>query len=216
MRGSGASPSPTPATSRRASRSLGVTTVALGSSQSRYARSTASPANAAPVLAPSTGSITRATGPRSRSRSTQRATTATLPALPRRPVLMAAGGMSSASAASCASSKSASTGATRATPTELCAVMAATTGHRCTPKAAAARASADRPAPPPLSLPAMLQTMGARGADMLNQSPTDCPSPAWWPRQSPAAPSPRQDTPRAPPRWPGETRPPCEPGRSTG
>ena len=52
------------------------------------------------------------------------------------------------------------TGSTCVTATEFCTVMAATTGHRCTPKAAAARASALSPAPPPLSLPAMLQISG--------------------------------------------------------
>ena len=75
---------------------------------------------------------------------------------------MAAGGMSPASAANWASSSCAGKGVTRVTACEFCAVTAATTGHRCTPKASAARWSAARPAPPPLSLPAMLQRMGLR------------------------------------------------------
>ena len=94
-------------------------------------------------------------GGRSSATSTRR-----LAALPSRPVLMAAGGMSSASAASCASSNAGDTASMCRTATEFCAVTAATALQPWTPKASKARRSACKPAPPPLSEPATVQTMG--------------------------------------------------------
>ena len=73
---------------------------------------------------------------------------------------MTAGGMSRANVSSWACSTAGGVASMCVTSVVLCAVMPATTVQQCTWKASAARWSAARPAPPPLSVPAMLQMMG--------------------------------------------------------
>mmetsp|Transcript_20626 Transcript_20626/g.46533 ORF Transcript_20626/g.46533 Transcript_20626/m.46533 type:complete len:223 (-) Transcript_20626:35-703(-) len=156
----GSSPSRTSASTK-----FGVTRLLKGPRRSRTAARAVSSPNRAPDVATNTGS--RTTGTRGRfgarlakNRSRPSAMAWTASAEPTMPILMASAGRSLAKASTWAAMHSGVAAWTWVTPTEFWAVRAVTTLQPWHPKSRIVGRSAWIPAPPPLSLPAMVHTTG--------------------------------------------------------
>ena len=145
--------------STAASRLLGVTTVASGTSTDRMASTASSRSSRKPVLATITGSMT--VGPREwlwmRS-----ATHRMISLLDSIPVLTASAPMSATMASIWASIISVGVSSTELTPRVFCAVMVVMAQVPNTPMAPKVLRSAWMPAPPPESEPAIVIALGTR------------------------------------------------------
>ena len=126
-------------------------------SNGRRAVTAASSNSRAPLVATITGSTTSG---RPGCAAAKSATTPMSAAFSSIPVLTAQRSKASATCANWSRSTSGSMPCTSPTPKGFCAVTAVMAAHPCTPCAQKARRSASTPAPPPLSLPAIVNATG--------------------------------------------------------